>query len=252
MAEFARMDDYRITTYGEMWAPYYDKTFDKSESEVAFLRPLAGDPPRALELAIGTGRVGLPLSQAGVEVVGIDASREMVDLLRGKTGGEQIDVMMGDFADVAVDGSFPLIYLTFNTLFALTSQQRQIECFHNVARALDPGGRFVLDAFVPDLKRFDQYQTRIGVSSITSTSAHIYELSTHDPVGQTVSTHHVRRLEDGSTVVLPVEIRYVWPSEMDLMATLAGLEIEGRWDWYDRRPFTGRSGQHVSVYRKPT
>jgi SAM-dependent methyltransferase len=252
MAEFAWMDDYDIYTYGDMWAPYYDETFDKSESEVDFLRPLAGDPPRALELAIGTGRVGLPLSQAGVEVVGIDASLEMVGLLRAKPGGERIEVVMGDFADVAVEGGFPLIYLTFNTLFALTSQQRQVECFKNVAGALDPGGRFVLDAFVPDLKRFDQFHTRIGVSSITSTRAHAFELSIHDPTEQKVVSHHVRRLEDGSTVVLPVEIRYVWPSEMDLMARLAGLELEERWDWYDRRPFTERSGQQVSVYRKPS
>jgi hypothetical protein len=157
---------------------------------------------------------------------------------------------MGDIADVAVEGTFPLVYLTFNTLFALTSQQRQIECFQNASRALDPGGRFVLDAFVPDLKRFDQFQTRMGVSSITSTKAHAYELSIHDPTEQRVVSHHVRRLEDGSTVVLPVEIRYVWPSEMDLMAALAGLKLEERWDWYDRRPFNERSSQHVSVYRK--
>jgi SAM-dependent methyltransferase len=245
------MSEYDIETYGATWAPYYDDIFDKLDSEIEFLLPLAGSPPRALELAIGSGRVGLPLSNEGVEVTGIDISPEMVALLRGKPGGDKIDVVMGDFADVAIDSIFPLVYLTFNTLFALTSQERQIECFQNVARALEPGGRFVLDAFVPDLKRFDQYQTRMGVSSISSPQAHAYELSVHDPVSQKVVSHYVRRLEDGTTVVLPVEIRYAWPAEIDLMGRLAGLELEERLGWYDRRRFTEQSGQHVSVFRKP-
>jgi SAM-dependent methyltransferase len=245
------MRDHDIRTYGQTWAPYYDEIFSDVESEVGFLVPLAGDPPRALELAVGSGRVALPLSEAGVAVTGIDISDDMIALLRAKPGGDEITVLMGDFADVDVDERFPLVYLPFNTLFALPNQGRQVDCFVNVAAALEPGGRFVLDAFVPDLSRFDQYGTRLGVSSISSTTEHAYEMSIHDPVEQTVVSHHIRRLADGTTVVLPVIVRYAWPAELDLMARLAGLELEQRWGWYDRRRFTEKSGQHVTVYRKP-
>ena len=246
------MSEYDIETYGTTWAPYYVELYADVEPEIRFLRPFAGTPPRALELAIGSGRIGLPLSQAGVEVTGVDISDDMIALLRAKPGGDGIEILKGDFADVAVATTFPLVYLAFNTLFALLDQQRQVHCFLNTARALEPGGRFVLDAFVPDLKRFDHYQTRMAVESITSNEAHAYELSIHDPVGQRVTSHHVRRLDDGSTVVLPVSIRYAWPAEMDLMARIAGLDLEDRFGWYDRRPFTEQSGQHVSVYRKPS
>jgi SAM-dependent methyltransferase len=245
------MDDYNIGTYGARWAPHYDELYGDAELEVSFLEPLAGTPPRALELGIGSGRVAVPLSREGVRVTGIDISDEMISLLRTKPGGDAIGVVKGDFADVEVGETFPLVYLTFNTLFTLTDQERQVECFQNVARALEPGGRFVLDAFVPDLKRFDQFQTRMAVESISSTRAHAYEVSIHDPVTQLVRSHHILREDDGSTVVLPVVIRYVWPAEMDLMGRIAGLELEERLGWYDRRRFTEQSGQHVSVYRKP-
>lgn len=245
------MDEYDIETYGDIWAPYYDDLHPDGDEEAAFLRPFAGDPPSALELAIGSGRVALPLSRAGVAVTGIDVSDEMISLLRAKPGGDEIHVIKGDIADVAVDGTFPLIYLPFNTLFTLMGQERQVDCFRNVARALEPGGRFVLDAFVPDMKRYDSHQTRMAVESITSTRSHTYELSIHDPVAQTVVSHHVKRFDDGSTAVLPVSLRYAWPAEMDLMAQLAGLDLQERLGWYDRRPFTAQSGQHVSVYRKP-
>jgi hypothetical protein len=175
----------------------------------------------------------------------------MVELLRGKPGGQAIEIVMGDIADVDVEGVFPLVILAFNTLFTLLTQERQIECFQNVANHLELGGRFVLDCFVPDMKRFDDHNTRMGVSSISSNEEHAYEMTINDPVMQRNSTHVVRRLANGETVVLPVETRYVWPSEMDLMARLAGLELENRWGWYDRRTFTEASGQHVSVYRKP-
>jgi SAM-dependent methyltransferase len=245
------MSEYDIGTYGSLWAPYYDDIFRAADSEVDFLLPFAGSPPRALELAIGSGRVALPMLKAGVAVSGIDISDDMIALLRAKPGGDEIKITKGDFADVGVEESFPLIYLPFNTLFALTEQERQVDCFRNVARALDPGGRFVLDTFVPDLRRYDHVGTRVGVSSISSNETHAYELSIHNALEQSVISHHVRRLEDGTTVVLPVAIRYCWPAEMDLMARLAGLELEERWGWYDRRPFTEQSLQHVSVYRKP-
>lgn len=244
-------DDYTQETYGEAWAEYYDEIFPRSdESAVDLIFEYAGSPPRAVELAIGTGRVALPLSERGVEVIGIDISDQMVSRLRAKPGGDQIEVVMGDFADVPVEGEYPVVYLPFNTLFGLLDQDRQVECFINVAEHLEPGGRFVLDCFVPDIKRYDEYNTRMGVSSIASTREHAYELAIHHPVEQRVTSHHVRRRSDGQTIVLPIKIRYSWPSEMDLMAKLAGLELESRWGWYDQRPFTETSGQHVSVYRK--
>jgi len=245
------MSERDIETYGSIWAPFYDELFADSESEVRFLKAFAGDPPRALELAVGSGRVALPLSRAGVEVTGIDISDDMIALLRAKPGGDGIEIIKGDFADVGVERTYPLVYLPFNTLFALLDQDRQVDCFVNTARALQPGGRFVLDAFVPDMTRFDRYQTRMAVESIASNQAHAYELSIHDPIAQRVVSHHVRRHEDGSTVVLPVTIRYAWPAEMDLMAKVAGMDLEDRFGWYDRRRFTEQSGQHVSVYRKP-
>ena len=244
--------DYTDNTYGEHWAPHYDEiTPDADEATIGLLSGYAGSPPRALELAVGTGRLALPLQARGVAVTGVDLSTEMVSLLRGKPGGADIEVVMGDMTTVDVGARYPLVYLAFNTLFALLTQERQLECFSNAERHLERGGRFVLDCFVPDVKRYDAYNTRMAVSSISSKTTHAYEMSIHDPVSQIVTSHHVRRLGDGSTVVLPVTIRYAWPAEMDLMARMAGLEREARWGWYDKRPFTETSVQHVSVYRKP-
>lgn len=246
------MSQYDQETYGQTWAPYYDDIRSEFEdSTIDLLAGYAGTPPRAMELAIGTGRIALPLAARGVEVSGIDISAEMVAKLREKVGGAAIEVTMGDFADVGVDDTFPLIYLSFNTLFALLTQERQVECFQNVASHLEPGGRFVIDCFVPDMKRWDDHNTRMAVSSISSNKEHAYEMSIHHPIEQTITSHQVRRLADGSTVVLPVRIRYAWPSELDLMAQLGGLKLEERWGWYDRRRFTERSTNHVSVYRKP-
>lgn len=246
------MEGYDATTYGEIWGPYYDEIYSEiDDSMVDLLARHAGDPPRALELAIGTGRIALPLRKRGVEIVGIDASEEMVSQMRAKPGGEAIPVVMGDFGDVEVDDEFPLIYLVFNTIFGLLTQGRQVECFENVADHLEPGGRFIIDCFVPDVKRFDQYNTRMGVSSIKSVEEHMYEMTIYEPVDQRLSTHVVKRNADGQTVVLPVEIRFAWPSELDLMARLAGLELEDRFGWYDLRPFTEQSKAHMSIYKKP-
>jgi SAM-dependent methyltransferase len=246
------VSDYEERTYGEHWASLYDGIFASvDEDQIDLLESLAGDPPRALELGIGTGRLALPLAGRGAEVTGIDISDEMVAKLQEKPGGEQIEVVMGDFAEVGVEGSFPLIYLAFNTLFGLLDQERQIACFHNVAAHLEPGGRFVLDCFVPDMTRFDKFNKRIGAVSINSTEEHDFEISVHRPSEQRVDSHHVRRLADGDTVVLPVSVRYAWPTELDLMGRLAGLELENRWEWYDRTAYTDSSSRHVSVYRKP-
>ena len=244
-------DDYQASTYGDMWAGQYDDFYaDLDDSVVDFLASLA-DPPKALELAIGTGRIALPLMAKGVAVTGIDVSSEMVAKLKAKAGGEAIEVVMGDMAKVDVDDTFPLIYLAFNTIFALLTQETQVECFRNVSSHLEPGGQFVIDCFVPDVRRFDSDDTRMGVSSISSNSEHVYEMSIHNPQTQRITSHVVRRHASGVTDVLPIEIRYAWPSELDLMAQLGGLELEDRWGWYDRRRFTESSGQHVSVYRKP-
>jgi SAM-dependent methyltransferase len=246
------MYGYDEKTYGRHWAPYYDDIYASVEDSVIdLLARHAGEPPRALELAIGTGRIALPLAERGVDVSGIDISDEMVAKLRAKPGGDAIAVTMGDFGDVDVDATFPLIYLTFNTIFGLLTQERQVACFRNVAAHLEPGGRFVIDCFVPDLKRFDDYNTRMGVSSITSVGEHMYEMTVYDPLSQGLSTHVVRLGADGESVVLPIRIRFAWPSELDLMARLAGLRLEDRFGWYDLRPFTEQSTSHMSIYVKP-
>ncbi|MGH2806415.1 MAG: class I SAM-dependent DNA methyltransferase, partial [Actinomycetota bacterium] len=154
------MEGYEAATYGELWASIYDDEWRDvfpNDATVAFLQKLAGDGP-ALELAIGTGRIALPLKEAGVEVHGIDISEAMVAKLRAKPGGSDIPVTMGDFAEVGVDGTYRLIYLVFNTLFALPTQVEQVRCFRNVATRLERGGAFVVEAFVPDLGRFDRHQ----------------------------------------------------------------------------------------------
>ena len=247
------MDGYDETTYGRIWAPHYDEIYvGVDDAVIDLLARHAGHPPRALELAVGTGRIALPLAARGVEVHGIDASEEMVQLLREKPGGEAIEVTMGDFGLVDVEGTYPLVYLTFNTIFALLTQDRQVDCFRNVAEHLEPGGRFVLDCFVPDVGRFDAHNTRMGVSAIKSVTEHLYEMTVYEPVSQRLSSHIVKRNDDGTTVVLPVEIRFAWPSELDLMARLAGLELEDRFGWYDLRPFNERSSSHMSIYVKPS
>ena len=246
------MKGYDETTYGRMWAPYYDEMFpDVEDSVIDLLARHAGSPPRALELAVGTGRIALPLAARGVEVTGIDVSPEMVALLRDKAGGEALQIEMGNFGDVGIDDEFPLIYLTFNSIYGLLTQEAQVACFQNVADHLEPGGRFIMDCFVPDVTRYDTYNTRIGVSRIDSVSEHTFEMTIHDPVAQRISSHTVRRRDDGESVVLPVMIRYAWPSELDLMARLAGLELEDRFGWYDLRPFNERSTSHMSIYVKP-
>lgn len=246
------MEGYDERTYGQRWAPYYDDLYsDVEDSVIDLLARHAGEPPRALELAIGSGRIAVPLQERGVQVTGIDASEEMVAKLRSKPGGGTIEVVLGNFRDVNVDETFPLVYLTFNTLFALLTQEDQVECFRNVAAHLEPGGRFIVDCFVPDVDRFDRYNTRMAVSSISSVDEHTYEMAVYDPVNQRVSSHLVRRGSDGESVVMPVEIRFAWPSEIDLMAQLAGLELEDRFGWYDLRPFNERSTSHMSIYAKP-
>lgn len=244
------MEGYGAATYGEEWAAIYDEQWagaGEDEPTVAFLRELAGDGP-ALELAIGTGRVALPLQASGTEVHGIDISQPMVAKLRTKPRGAEIRVTMGDFADVAVDETYPLVYLVFNTFFALTTQDDQVRCFQNVAAHLPPGGAFVLECFVPDLARYDRHQ-RVQASSVRLDRVAL-EISRHDPVAQQIDSQMVVLSHD-ATKLYPIHIRYAFPSELDLMAQLAGLRLRARYGGWSKEPFTSASIAHVSVYEKP-
>jgi SAM-dependent methyltransferase len=242
------MKDYGISTYGDRVAEVYDErvevTGQDTEAAVAFLADVAGGAP-LLELAIGTGRLALPLVGRGLEVHGVDSSEPMVERLRAKPGGAAIPVTIGDFADVPVEGEFPLVFVAFNTLFALLSQEAQLRCFRNVAAHLAPGGAFVIEVFVPDLSRFDRGQ-RVGALLVDVDTVEL-EASRHYPAEQRVESLHVRASEDGIRLY-PVQIRYAWPSELDLMARLAGMRLRDRFGSWHREPFTDESERHVSVY----
>jgi SAM-dependent methyltransferase len=243
------MQEYGASTYGDRIADVYDNWFQERmdpSGAVEFLAGLAGGG-RALELGIGTGRVALPLAQRGVKVEGIDASEAMVAKLRHKPGGGHIPVVVGDFADVAVEGTYHLVYVPFNTFFALPSQADQIRCLGNVAAHLDEGGAFVIEAFVPDLTRYHNHQT-VTAKEVDS-NAVVLDVSRHDPVTQTVQSSHVV-LSDSGVRLYPVSLRYAWPAELDAMALVAGLVLVDRFGDYDRRPFDANSTRHVSVYRK--
>jgi SAM-dependent methyltransferase len=244
------MPDYGPSTYGDRIAEVYDDWFLERldpTAAVDFLAELAGDG-RALELGIGTGRVALPLAARGVAVEGIDASEAMVARLRAKPGGADIPVTFADFVDVPVEGTFRLIYVPFTTFFALQSQADQLRCLRAIAERLEPGGRFVMDAFVPDLGRYRNDQA-VTVREVTASRV-MLDTALHDPVTQRISSAIVVLSDDGVRMH-PVFIRYAWPAELDAMALAAGLEPEARYGDYDKRPFGAASAIHVSVYRKP-
>lgn len=244
------MQDWGPASYGDHIADVYDDLyedlFDK-QGAVSFLAERATGGP-VLELGIGTGRLALPLAATGVEVHGIDASQAMVDKMRAKPGGDAIPVTMGDFAEVPVNGTYPLVYLAFNTLFALDSQDEQLRCFQNVAERLSGGGVFVLEAFVPDMTRFRDHQD-VRATNVSMEGAQV-DLTRHDPVTQTSRTQHILFREDGVRMY-PVLVRYAYPAEMDLMARLAGLVLRERYENWRETPFTSASHSHVSVYAKP-
>lgn len=245
------MNAYDVTTYGERMAAVYDQwpaVPQNTDAIVACLARLAGPGP-ILELGIGTGRLALPLAQRGLVVHGIDASPAMVAQLRAKPGGEHIPVTLGDFADMAVDGRFTLIFVVFNTFFGLLSQDDQVRCFQGVSRHLTDEGVFVLEAFVPDLSRYDRGQ-RVEARQVEMDRVHL-STSVHDPVRQRVMTQQVVLSEEGIRLY-PVQTRYAWPSELDLMARLAGLQLQDRWAGWAQEPFTATSGSHVSVYARAT
>ncbi len=243
------MDGYTpMTSFDEEAAAQYDTTDARTDTPltVALLEQLAAGGP-ALELAIGTGRVALPLAARGIRVDGVDMSSAMVAQLRAKPGGDQLAVTMGDFADVPVEGSYRLIYLVFNTLFNLLTQDDQVRCFQNVATHLTEDGVFVIEAFTPHYLvrlRDDQYvdAESIGVKEVW------LDVGRHDPVKQLLIESHVGFSAAGGVRVNPIVCRYAWPSELDLMARIAGLRLRERWGGWEREPFTGASRSHVSVY----
>jgi SAM-dependent methyltransferase len=243
------MSDYTASTYGDRAAARYDDLFTHPTAPPAcidFLADLAGDGP-ALELGIGTGRIALPLAARGVEVHGVDSSRKMVAKMRAKKGGKRIPVTFGDFAVAPTKGSYSLAFVVFNTFFGLLTQDDQVRCFENVARRLRPGGAFVIEAFVPDLSRFDRGQRTDTVH--VDTDVVQMQATVHDAKTQVVRTQAFV-FERRKWSAYPIRIRYAWPSELDLMARIAGLRLRERWSGWTRTPFTSASGAHVSVYEK--
>jgi SAM-dependent methyltransferase len=209
------------------------------------LESLAGEGP-VLELGIGSGRVAIPLARRGVDVHGVDASPEMVELMRGKPGGRSIPVEIGSFADPVGGGPYTMAFVVFNTFFGLTTQEEQKRCFASVASGLAPGGRFVLECFFPDVARFDGGQTTRTIEA--GGAAVRLECSRHNGVDQSIHTTQVLLGGGNGVELLPLRIRYAWPCEMDLMAELAGFRLESRWGGWAGQPFRDGCGRHVSVY----
>lgn len=226
--------------YDDLYAGYWD-----TDVAVDCLAQLAGGGP-VLEFGIGTGRLALPLLERGLAVEGVDGSSEMVSKLRAKPGGDRIPVVVGDFAKADAGRSFALVLLAVNTIFALPDQQAQVDCFRNAARHLAPGGRFVIEAWVPDVGGFRR--NRLVRPRITGPDRISIESAELDPVEQVMRTTQAV-FSNGSVRLYPANHRYAWPSELDLMAQLAGLHREERWADWARSPFTADSQAHVTVYR---
>jgi SAM-dependent methyltransferase len=237
--------------FGERVAARYDESaaemFDSAivDPVIDFLVEIAGNG-RALELGIGTGRIALPLAQRGVPVHGIELSKAMVARLRAKPGGEDIGVTIGDFATTTVDGTFSVAYLVFNTILNLTTQSAQVACFRNVAAQLEPGGCFVIEVGVPGLQRLAPGET----FHVFHVSESRWGIDEYDVATQGLTSHHFE-IVDGRVERFSVPFRYAWPSELDLMAELAGMRLRQRWSGWKREPFTSDSSKHVSVWEKP-
>lgn len=244
------MTEYEPSTYGDRIAGIYDDLHAwhlDTETTVEALAELAGEGP-VLELGVGTGRIAAPLAERGLEVHGIDASEEMVARLREKPGGDRVEVAIGDFAEVpAPGGPYSLVFVVFNTIYALQTQDEQIRCFEAVARVLAPGGRFVVESFVPDVSRFQRHQN-VEAAKVDADRV-LLDVSNHDPLGQRVVSQHVV-IEDGKVETYPVQIRYIYPSEMDLMARLAGLRLERRDGGWRGERLTSAGPRQVAVYAK--
>ncbi|SBW22726.1 type 11 methyltransferase [Candidatus Protofrankia californiensis] len=244
----ADADDY----FGEPVAATYDESladmFEPSavNSAVDVLAELAGGG-RALELGIGTGRLALPLARRGIPVHGIDLSPAMVARLHVKPGSEAIGVTVGDFATTRVDGRFSVAYLVFNAIMNVTTQAAQVACFRNAAAHLEPGGCFVVEVMVPELRKLPAGQNIVPFQvGPPRWGFDVYD----DLTTQTMSSHYIK-IVDGRSEHRSIPFRYVWPAELDLMAQLAGLRLRDRWDGWTREPFTSESRRHVSAWEKP-
>ena len=236
--------------FGEEVAALYDAMLaDQStpaavEPVVDFLFALAADGP-ALEFAVGTGRIALPLAARGVQVHGIDLSAAMIARLHRKPGGESFPTTIGDIATTRVPGEFALVYLLCNTIMNLTSQAAQVACFKNAAAHLAPGGAFVVNVVVPELRRLPPGETRVVFAH---TQDHV-GIDEYDVANQGSISHHFRRI-DGEWRYTLAPFRYVWPAELDLMAELVGFTFSERWEGWEREPFTSESRRHLSVWTK--
>ena len=236
--------------FSESIAATYDD--DTSISDPAVVDPIvdflvdkAGDG-RALEFAIGTGRIAAPLAARGVPVHGIELSRAMAARIDGKPGAENIEVTIGDMATTVVDGTFSVVYLVFNTIQNLTTQDAQVDCFRNAAAHLEPGGCFVIETGVPRLRQLPPGETLLAFH----VSEDRWGIDEFDVARQGLISHHYKRTEDGMVRSISVPFRYVWPEELDLMARIAGMHLAERWAGWQGEPFTGDSPMHVSVWQK--
>ncbi|MEW9553830.1 class I SAM-dependent methyltransferase [Nonomuraea sp. NPDC050783] len=237
-------DESTARTYEAKWPELFDPAV--IDPVVDLLADLAGPDGTALELGIGTGRIALPLSRRGIRVHGIELSQAMVAQLRTHPGAENIGITVGDFATTRAGGPFALAYLVRNTITNLTTQDEQVECFRTVAAQLEPGGRFLIEVYIPELRRLPPGQ---NIHPFTVTPAHL-GFEEYDLASQIAVSHHYwvtdARLETRSS-----PHRYVWPSELDLMARLAGMTLYARWAGWKHEPFTSESRYHVSVWQKP-
>ena len=230
--------------YDESTEPEFDP--DVIAATVDFLAVLAGDG-RALELAIGTGRIALTLAARGVPVAGIDLSRPMVARLQAKPGAESIEVAIGDYSTTVVAGAFSLVYLLYNTIENLTTQAAQVAAFRNAARHLAPGGTFVIECLIPDLRRLPEGATAV----VFDIGERHWGIDEYDTANQGLISHHFT-VVDGRVEYGAWPFRYVWPAELDLMAEMAGLRLRDRWSSWNRESFSSDSRKHISVWEKPS
>lgn len=200
---------------------------------------------RALEFGIGTGRIALPLARRGIEVFGVDVSRPMLDELAKKPDGDTIDVLLGDFATTRAPGSYAIVYLVYNTIMNLTTQAEQAACFRNAAAHLDPGSSFVVEVGIPGLRRLPPGQKNVVFRADESG----WGIDEYDVANQGLISHHVEMVGD-EVRQFSMPFRYVWPSELDLMAEMAGMRLAERYAGWREEPFTSESGQHISVWEK--
>jgi SAM-dependent methyltransferase len=240
------------STYGERIAARYDDEHSflaNVEQQVALLAELAAPGNRALELGVGTGRIAIPLAERGLDVTGIDASPAMLARLAAKPGGANVRAILGDMADVDAAGPFDLVYVVFNTFFALLTQQAQIDCLARAAARLSDGGKVLIEAFVPDHTIFTRGQAfrtlRVEDERVTA------EALRHDPISQRVDTNLLTLAQDRVVDIVPIRIRYAHVAELDLMARVAGLTLHARWAGSGKEPFGPGATKHVSVYAMP-